>query len=160
AGAQRRIVSTSAGPANGAIRSSSAATARVTRLSQNTAHGSCGSRRSWRRCTNCAARTSCAGVRPSAVTQTCSRNLRTAKPLGRDSPGAALAESAGAAAGFPTRFDRRPPAAFQRFRGRRALGRLHEKFGNVDSQRLGEAIENVDGRVLLLPLQTADVGAV
>jgi len=29
----------------------------------NTAHGSCGSQHSWRRCTNCAARISCAPER-------------------------------------------------------------------------------------------------
>jgi hypothetical protein len=44
-------------------RSSSAVTARATRSSRNTAHGSCSSQHSWRRCTNCAARISCAPER-------------------------------------------------------------------------------------------------
>jgi len=40
---------------------------------------SCGSRHSGRRCTNCAASISCAGVRPSAATPMCSSNSQTAE---------------------------------------------------------------------------------
>jgi hypothetical protein len=45
----------------------------------NIARGSCDSRRSWRRCTSCAARTSCAGAPPSVATRTCCSNWRTSE---------------------------------------------------------------------------------
>jgi hypothetical protein len=65
--------------------------------------------------------------------------------------------SACTAAGFPSRLERRPTAAFQWLRRRGPLCWLRKELGNVDGQRLGEAIEHVDGRVFLLPLQAADV---
>ncbi len=65
--------------------------------------------------------------------------------------------SACTAAGFPSRLERRPTAAFQWLRRRGPLCWLRKELGNVDGQRLGEAIEQVDGRVFLLPLQAADV---
>jgi len=61
--------------------------------------------------------------------------------------------SACTAAGFPSRLERRPTAAFQWLRRRGPLCWLRKELGNVDGQRLGEAIEHVDGRVFLLPLQ-------
>ena len=41
--------------------------------------------------------------------------------------------------------------------GAASLCWLRKELENVDGQRLGEAIEHVDGRVFLLPLQAADV---
>jgi hypothetical protein len=67
--------------------------------------------------------------------------------------------SACMAAGFPSRPERRPTAAFQWLRRRGPLCWLRKELENVDGQRLGEAIEHVDGRVFLLPLQAADVSS-
>ncbi len=61
--------------------------------------------------------------------------------------------SACTAAGFPSRLERRPTAAFQWLRRRGPLCWLRKELENVDGQRLGEAIEHADGRVFLLPLQ-------
>jgi hypothetical protein len=49
--------------------------------------------------------------------------------------------SACTAAGFPSRLERRPTAAFQWLRRRGPLCWLRKELGNVDGQRLGEAIE-------------------
>src|SRR5260370_7959523 len=54
----------------------------------------------------------------------------------------------------------RSTAASQRLRRQGTLSRLHKELRNVDRKRPGKAVENIDGRVFLPPLKTADVGAV
>ena len=54
----------------------------------------------------------------------------------------------------------RSTAASQRLRRQGTLSRLHKELRNVDRKRPGKAVENIDGRVFLPPLKTADVGVV
>lgn len=48
----------------------------------------------------------------------------------------------------------------QRLRSLLALGRLNEQFSDAHAQQVRQPIQQIDGRVSLLPLDLTDVGAI